>query len=75
MVNKHKFYGRDMSGILFFMFASCHPLICDILIQTPFQSDIWFWGYEQLYEVQKQCKTYELVTSLSPYLEITISDI
>ena len=22
----HKFYGRDMSGILFFIFASCEPL-------------------------------------------------
>ena len=23
----YKFYGRDMSGILFFIFASCEPLI------------------------------------------------
>ena len=31
------FYGRDMSGILFFIFASCHPL------RTPVQLMLHFW--------------------------------
>ena len=26
LLHPYKFYGRDMSGILFFIFASCHPL-------------------------------------------------
>ena len=26
LLHPYKFYGRDMSGILFFVFASCHPL-------------------------------------------------
>ena len=26
MLHPYKFHGRDMSGILFFIFASCHPL-------------------------------------------------
>ena len=27
LLHLYKFYGRDMSGILSFIFASCHPLI------------------------------------------------
>ena len=27
LLHPYKFHGRDMSGILFFIFASCHPLI------------------------------------------------
>ena len=26
LLHPYKFHGRDMSGILFFIFASCHPL-------------------------------------------------
>ena len=26
LLHPYKFYGRDMSGILFFIFASCEPL-------------------------------------------------
>ena len=26
LLHPYKFYGSDMSGILFFIFASCHPL-------------------------------------------------
>ena len=31
-VHPYKFHGRDMSGILFFIFASCEPLIGSISI-------------------------------------------
>ena len=27
LLHPYKFHGRDMSGILFFIFASCHPLM------------------------------------------------
>ena len=29
LLHPYKFYGRDMSGILFFIFASCHRLTAD----------------------------------------------
>ena len=29
LLHPYKFYGRDMSGILFFIFASCEPLTED----------------------------------------------
>ena len=28
LLHPYKFHGRDISGILFFIFASCHPLTC-----------------------------------------------
>ena len=36
LLHPYKFYGRDMSGTLFFIFASCEPLICNYIVQ-------WYW--------------------------------
>ena len=36
MLHPYKFYGRDMSGILFFIFASCHPLKA-----FSWETDLW----------------------------------
>ena len=30
LLHPYKFYDRDMSGILFFIFASCEPLILNL---------------------------------------------
>ena len=30
LLHPYKFHGRDMSGILFFIFASCEPLKCNL---------------------------------------------
>ena len=45
MLHPYKFYGRDMSGILFFIFASYHPLITyevhsSVYYKTPVQAQI-----------------------------------
>ena len=34
LLHPYKFYGRDMSGILFFIFASCEPLTTVISDQS-----------------------------------------
>ena len=33
LLHPYKFHGRDMSGILFFIFASCEPLIFRLSIR------------------------------------------
>ena len=46
LLHPYKFYGRDMSGILFFIFASCEPLklnpfirkICDLVFHKSIQN-------------------------------------
>ena len=35
LLHPYKFYGRDMSGILFFIFASCEPLTPFAAIKNP----------------------------------------
>ena len=32
LLHRYKFYGRDMSGILFFIFASCEPSVVSLTI-------------------------------------------
>ena len=40
MLHPYKFYGRDMSGILFFIFASCEPIT--LYVQYAKQSSCWY---------------------------------
>ena len=44
LLHPYKFYGRDMSGILFFIFASCEPLIHDLQYKrNGSQNDLNIW--------------------------------
>ena len=44
VLHPQKFHGRDMSGILFFIFASCEPLIKQML--TKYEVP---WNYPEFY--------------------------
>ena len=41
LLHPYKFHGRDMSGILFFILASCHPLICKLSFPVNIHSMVF----------------------------------
>ena len=44
LLHPYKFHGRDMSGILFFIFASCEPLSLKTWVCWCFTVDRAFWA-------------------------------
>ena len=54
LLHPYKFHGRDMSGILFFIFASCHPL------RMQHQNERWGLNPRPWIQCSNHCALYKI---------------
>ena len=56
LLHPYKFHGRDMSGILFFIFANCHPLMYMIKTFALFMLILWCTKTQNVFKEKQKTK-------------------